>query len=103
MEHRLLDGVTDRDDSQEFMNSCEYFMGFYLLESDMINVYHFIGLKSYPTDENIEAAYEELRTDEEFGLTELTSPLKHFIATREQMAEDFPEVIDAISAQPTAH
>lgn len=78
---------------QDFLDSCSHFLVFYLADGNMINIVHFIGRINNPTDDDIVSAYEELAINEEFGVSEIFDDLNHFVATREEMQQNFPEVL----------
>lgn len=60
-------------------------------EGDMLDILHFVGYWDEPTIDDANALREELRTDEEFGLTDIIDTLqilpapadivKHYVET----------------------
>ena len=49
-------------------------------ETDMVDIAHFVGYWSEPTKQDAESLLEELKTDKEFGLTEIADRLQIVMA-----------------------
>lgn len=102
MENRIFADEADVEEAlkntgyevQEFLDSCQYFLVFYLIDNDTMNIVHVISYINKPTENDIVSAYEELATDDEFGLLECSDDLNHFVNTRDRMQQDFPEVLE---------
>lgn len=79
---------------QDLLDSCQYFVAFYLPEeNDAINIVHFVNYVNRPTENDILSAYEELSTDEEFGLLDCSDDLNHHVFTRVEVEQNFPEIL----------
>ena len=76
-------GIVVLDAANEKLQSGEFFMD---------DIVHFVGYLKQPTETDIENLREELRTDEEFGLTDIIDRLVIFEAPQE-IVDSYLEII----------
>lgn len=78
----------------ENLEEYKFWLVFYrVFEGMKINVYHAIGLLSYPTEKEIQDFVEEVRTDEEFGLGDEVDNLTVVILNKEEGLEIARELL----------
>lgn len=81
---------------KEFLDTCQFFIVFGSKnDSGQIDaIWHIIGYVNRPSEKEVDNAYIELSTDEEFGITDIARKLSYRIFTRSEMEKYMPEVLE---------
>ena len=79
--------------AQEFLDDCQYFLAFFTIDEEFMHFVHFIAYLDRPSEKDLIHAYEELGTDETFGLIDIHDSLQHVVYDRKFMQETFPDVL----------
>lgn len=84
------------EDKQKFLDSCNHFLVFAIVDGEDTQPVHYIAYENYPTEDDMAHACYELATDETFGLTEVFDSLGMAVFDRETMGKAFPDSLKAM-------